>query len=81
MRDFSIWETCVFLWVVDGAESGVVSERKAKVKSVILLLTVSLLCFMATESKSLKLCFWGKGKQEFAYTVGVSVGTTNLYMV
>lgn len=62
MRDFFIWEICVFLWVVDGVELGVVSERKVKVKSVIFLLIVSLLCFMVIEFKFLKLCFWGKGK-------------------
>lgn len=50
---------------------------KAKVKSVIFCGLSVQFGFIDTICKSLKLCFWGKGKQELAYVAGVSIGTNN----
>ena len=45
-----------------------------------ILLTVSLVMLCGTECKSLQLCLGRKRRQCFAYSTGVSTGTTNSYI-
>lgn len=62
VRAFSIQETCVFLQVAGGGQGFGIGLSKGKVKSVIFCGLSVQFCSMATECKSLKLCFWGEGR-------------------